>query len=295
MSLTVQEIFNIRTSKSSESMSELQQEGTLSHTKKIASSAENDTSFCQSIKLSSRSTFHRSHSEKSSGLPDSKDEQIANGVTRNEKLLEMLTSSFRLPCSIPLDRIAETISIALIDPCNESYGKTGDKFAVNRANAKRGIENLKYSYSDLSFSPDGCTWRGRVNYSCKQLVKSPSESQGMTKICVENAFDFSVQCQTVLTDQYFVDEKKESGDDKFKASQGKHYSIDIQAKFEAHHDRYIDNLKVISQTVNHIEYDVSRALYCLSLPKFPEGCGKEKFRSIYQLNFKVNEQPEIQI
>ena len=69
----------------------------------------------------------------------------------------------------------------------------------------------------------------------------------------------------------------------------KHYSIDIQAKFEANPTRYIDSLKVISQTVNHVEYDVSRALYCLSLQKFPEGCGKATFRSIYQLNFKVSE------
>ena len=312
MSLTLQTIFAFReedheSSRTEELPSSLDIRN-LSHTKKIvssSSSAVNNTSFSESLKLTSRDTFHRSLSDAQSttnAFLDTNDGSTGamapDGTSQRERLHDMLNTSFRLSGSIPLDQITETISIALIDPCNESYGKTGDRFAVNRSNAKRGIENLKYSYSDLSFTPDGCIWRGRIQYSCKQRVKSPSQSQtqsqpqGWTWIFVENGFDFSVQCQTVLThqnDQDFADEKKDSGDSTIKNrhQNEKHYSIDTQAKFEAHHDRYIDCLKVISQTLHHIEYDVSRALYCLSLPEFPQGCGKETFRSVYQLNFKV--------
>jgi len=270
--------------------------GKLSYTKEIVvSSSESDASLSENIEVTSRRTFHKSQSDatKNPSELSSPGFGAADETPRNEKLLEMLTTSFRLPCSIPLDQITETISVVLIDPHNESYGKTVDNFAPNKSNSKRGIENLKYSYSKLSFTPSECKWRGRVDFSCKQLVNSPSESQGQKKIFVENHFGFSIQCQTVLAEQNkkdFVDEKKESCDGKSKISHqnGNHYSIDIQAEFDVRNDRYIDRLKVVSQTIQHIEFDVSRALYCLSLPKFPEGCGNATFRSIYQLNFKLS-------
>lgn len=73
-----------------------------------------------------------------------------------------------------------------------------------------------------------------------------------------------------------------------------HYCADIEAilggeddeDIRVEYDRHV--LKIISQTLIHVGYDVSRALYWLDLPDFPEGCTDHiTFRSVYQLNAKI--------
>merc|ERR550539_1327544 len=87
------------------------------------SATKSDTLY-RDIELTSRDTFHRSHSDKTNKpnkptgsrcdaatLPSSS----GDAGTVNEKLLEMMTTSFRLPCTIPIHHIIETISMVHID------------------------------------------------------------------------------------------------------------------------------------------------------------------------------------
>jgi hypothetical protein len=215
--------------------------------------------------------------------------------TREKLLLEMTTTSTRIPCDNKrtIDHIAETISIALTDVHNESYGVTGNKRV---SNVIRGIKDLAYTFSDLAFNPEGCTWTGCVNYSCEQTVDSvTNQGTQQDNVFVEDSCKFIVQCQTVMVNQSLVqeneEEKKESNEvnNKIDIWGMKHHSIDIQALIETDDQQHINVLKIVSETMKHIQYDIERALYCLYLPTYPEGCGTSSFRSIYQLNSKVDD------
>jgi hypothetical protein len=72
---------------------------------------------------------------------------------RENLLLEMTTTLLRTPCDDRhINQIVETISIALIDVHNESYGGTREKFQNNNNKSGRGIKDLAYTFSDLTFN-----------------------------------------------------------------------------------------------------------------------------------------------
>lgn len=272
-------------------------------------------SLSQSLQMPNRNHFHKN------GDPVRK----GNNTTRGENpftkksITELLSTSLRTHCNQPFQNIVEAISIALVDFCNESYGspeKTGsdgDTSHVKVGIDLKEIKHLVYKCTNLSFNPNTCTWTGMACYSCEIEMKTQAKSK-MQKVRVpcSGNFMFEATCQSVeifsgrdrldrfqssdsiVEDLEWSPSKIHSDKMKTKVEGNNHFCVDIQATFSgADHDdiraQYDRNtLKVISQTLTHIGYDISRALFWLDLPDFPQGCRDVKFRSIYQLNKKVS-------
>lgn len=181
-------------------------------------------------------------------------------------------------CKIPLeksiDQIVEAISITLLDESKESYGQ--DNTCKSRPIS--GVEDLTYQYSEISFQPNGCIWKGKVIYCCTQTKASVTRKGTTIKVCVENEFDFFVQCHTIKkkSDPPMTSDDSDMLD---------HYATDIWSEVDSNMNK--DTRRAISVTLEHVGYDIARGLYYLCLPKFPEGCGQSPFHSIYQLDEQV--------
>mmetsp|Transcript_15042 Transcript_15042/g.17171 ORF Transcript_15042/g.17171 Transcript_15042/m.17171 type:complete len:500 (+) Transcript_15042:365-1864(+) len=179
--------------------------------------------------------------------------------------------------------------MALIDSHNESYG-SNENASNGIRNDKLGIDYLTYNCSDIVFDPKGCSWKGTVNFDCDLLE---NKSKDCTIKRIVGSFPFRAQCETVLTqDQHKDQDHKYSTVKEDESNQVKmmHYCIDFEASLKAtkrSKGRGTVPSKIIVQTLNHIEYDVARALYWLTMPEFPEGCKGDKFRPIYQLNSQI--------
>ncbi len=145
---------------------------------------------------------------------------------KNQKIKDLLSTSLRTNCNNkPLEVIIETVSIALSDAFNESYGSPHPNINTstntnNNANANTGdadnekndsndgqaqaqvgisvkdIKNLTYTCSDLSFDPFTCTWTGKVTYRCYLITKSAQYNQKVRNTYA-GSFLFSVSCQLV--------------------------------------------------------------------------------------------------
>lgn len=180
----------------------------------------------------------------------------------------------RIPLEKPLDQIVETISNTMLDESKESYGQDN----TCKSRPILGVEDLTYQYSEISFEPNGCIWKGKVTYCCTQTKESVTRKGTTIKLCVENVFDFLVQCHTIKkkSDLHVTNDESDMLD---------HYAIDIWSEVDCSMSK--DARRAISVTLEHIEYDIARGLYYLYLPEFPEGCGQSPFHSIYQLDEQV--------
>ena len=229
---------------------------------------EDPSTLSRSLKPIQRNTFDK---KRHNIEPNSK-EGKANPISL---IHDLLSTSFRTHCTKPLDIIVETISIALKDTCKESYGRQSGI-------TTKDIHNLTFSCSNLSFNPNTCTWIGQVDYDCNVFVKTQSNTEKELLSPYQGNFVISVSCQTVLVHLNTIHHEK----DKIKP----HYCIEVEAIMKKNFDpKTIDRnvLKIISQTVIHVGYDITRALSWLDLPEFPEGCKETTFRTVYQLNAKV--------
>ena len=285
----------------------------LAHTLSMA--CQDDTSkFQDSFSLSnSLQTIKRSRFHKH-GNKEEKREENKNPFSK-KSITDLLTTSLRTNCDKPLENIVETISIALSDIFNESYGSPDKPPREGTDGTKAGIDikevkNLVYKCTNLSFNPNTCTWTGVACYNCQIEMKHPSSDDKMQKVHMpfNGSFMFHATIQTVQVsssevdfrdhfmsvDSIAEDQEWMSPSSKMLHEGNNHFCIDIEAALSGADDDDIrsqydrNTLKVMSQTLTHIGYDVSRALFWLDLPEFPEGCKDMKFRTVYQLNKKVS-------
>ena len=201
---------------------------------------------------------------------------------------EALSTTFRTHCEKPLNHVIEAISIALSDPFGESYGLAKESLDGKKGIDIKEIRDLTYSCTNLSFNPKTCKWVGKASYECDLIRKSPKSSKEKIRNSYSGSFLFSVSLQTVeITSRprniiqeenknNVIEEENKcvSADEKAQ----KHYCVDFEVILEGDNNddvRAVYNkhvLKIMSKTLNHIGYDVSRELYWLDLPEFPEGC-----------------------
>lgn len=237
----------------------------------------------ESIHPTTRTTFYK-HNAKAVAEAKKKNPYTKKAVK------EVLSTCFRTHCDKPIKHVVETISIALTDVYGESYGLAKPSPDGNKGINIKEVRGLTYSCTNLSFNPKTCTWLGKSNYGCDLISKSPKNPKEKIRNSYSGNFLFSVSLQTVKIDtrpKNITHDMEETVDDQ------QHYCVDIEAILEGNddddvravYDRHV--LKILSHTITNIGYDVSRALYWLGLPEFPEGCKGVKFRTLYQLNAKV--------
>lgn len=247
------------------------------------------SSLSESLQTIKRATFYKA--DKTS-QEEENEKKRSNPFTK-KSIQDLISTSFRTNSSKPLSCIVESISIALADPYGESYG-CPDKFKSSTDNNAKGINvkdvrDLTYSCSDLSFNPNTCTWIGKATYGCNILIKSNKTSEKVMNSYSGN-FMFSVTCQTVQIPASSASSNHNSNLDN--GDMKKHYCVDVEAILDGHNDDVRSDydrqvLKIISNVLTHIGYDISRVLFWLELPEFPEGCRGVAFRTVYQLNAKV--------
>ncbi len=256
------------------------------------------SSLSESLQTIKRTTFYKADKTKAdkTSQEEENEKKRSNPFTKNS-IQDLISTSFRTNSSKPLSCIVESISIALADPYGESYG-CPDKFKNSTDNNAKGINfkdvrNLTYSCSDLSFNPNTCTWIGMATYGCNLLIKSNKTSEKVMNSYSGN-FIFSVTCQTVQipTSSPSRSSNNNSNHDNDDSMMKKHYCVDVEAILDGHNDDVRSDydrqvLKIISNVLTHIGYDISRVLFWLELPEFPEGCRGVTFRTVYQLNAKV--------
>eukprot|EP00551_Chaetoceros_affinis_P004242 CAMPEP_0203665632 /NCGR_PEP_ID=MMETSP0090-20130426/2813_1 /ASSEMBLY_ACC=CAM_ASM_001088 /TAXON_ID=426623 /ORGANISM="Chaetoceros affinis, Strain CCMP159" /LENGTH=621 /DNA_ID=CAMNT_0050529253 /DNA_START=273 /DNA_END=2135 /DNA_ORIENTATION=+ len=195
---------------------------------KLRSQFRDSLSLSQSLQTPTRTTFHKTeicsdNSARPATAPTTTSSSSSSSRKKNpfskKAVKDLLSTSLRTHCEKPLELVVETISIALFDAFQESYGSpsasASESSGGGSGNANDGItvkdmKNLTYTCSDLSFDPFTCTWMGKASYRCELVIKSstsgsgsrrpsssPSNPQQKVRNTYAGSFMFSVSCQTV--------------------------------------------------------------------------------------------------
>lgn len=180
-------------------------------------------------------------------------------VKEDGKLADLSVLYKPIPTKNNLRQVLEKVSIALVDPAKESYGRKGMTL---------------FSLSKILFDPKECSWDGVVDFRIDEHARSETDKPII--VSTTGSFPIILQCFRItppntegLYDPFIV--------------------VDITLPLgESRHDINKGVMNARQKTFDTLKYNVARELYKLYLPEeFPEGCKGKTFRKVYQLNSKI--------
>ena len=194
------------------------------------------------------------------------------------------SKNIRAEGTMPISRLVENITMALMDVHNKSYGRP-NPFAHGALSQLNRVNDNCYKAFDLKFIPEEMAWNGFVRYSSIQRKKVPNSTE-VKKSKLEGKFAFRVECINVSLPKptkghqtlYEIEEN---------ASEA-HYSIDV-ITHDVKDVKSLDSStrSVICDVISYLAADIQQQILLDSLPEFPEGRKGDSFRSIYQLNKRL--------
>lgn len=197
------------------------------------------------------------------------------------------SKNIRVDGTMPISRLVENVTMALMDMHSKSYGRP-NPFAKGALSQLNRVNDNCYKAFDLKFIPEEIAWEGFVRYSSIQRRKVPNSTE-IKKSKVEGKFAFRVECIQVslpkpIKGHQTLYEDEENG---YQPSET-HYSIDV-ITHDVKDVKSLDSSTrcVICDVTSYLASDIQQQILLDSLPEFPEGRNGESFRSIYQLNKRL--------